>query len=154
MRHERRSPAGVRRRTGAAAVVLLFTGALAACGGSSSGDDAAPAKATQAAESADSKAPGDDAVNVTDSVMTGLTCQPDAAGVWSAQMAVTNTTDVPGAYAMRVAVVQTETSEVVGRQTLRVELAAGESLTVPFEELAVGGPEGLSCDPRIMQVDD
>ena len=132
-----------------------MVGALAACGGGSdSGSgDSASSKPTKAATS---KTPSGEATPniVTDSVMTGLTCEPDEAGVWTAQMDMTNSSDTEAVYAARVAVENTKTSELMGRKTIRVTLAAGESATVPFEELALGEPADLACDPRVVLIED
>ena len=86
--------------------------------------------------------------------MSGFTCQPDEAGVWSAQMTLVNSTGAAASYLARVAIITTATSDVVGRQTKRVVLDADDSITVPFDDLANGGSEGLMCEPRALVVDD
>lgn len=145
MRHHSPSHSftSTQRRAGWTAAVLMLLGPLTACQDSSSDEPSAkPTASASAPEKSE-----------VDPAMVGLTCKPDDKGVWFARMKLVNTSDEHVAFLARVAVIKTADSDVVGRQTLRVEMDAGDKLTVPFDELAYGGRDGLSCDPRVVKVD-
>ncbi|QGG40038.1 hypothetical protein [Aeromicrobium yanjiei] len=136
-----------------APAVLVLAGALTACGGSDAKDSKAspePTRATTTATPDVKDGVGADA----DPALVKLVCAPDKDGVWSARMTLVNSTDERAGYLARVAVLTTATSDVLGRQTLRVELGPGERAVVPFDRLAEGGKEGRSCEPRVVRMDD
>lgn len=120
----------------AAAALMLATGCS---GGPTPASDSAPIEPTS------SYTPPQGAI----SDLTDLECQPDGHGVWSAEGIVSNSSKEQQTYAVTVAVIKAETSEVLGQKDFVVTLEPGKHRRIQASSIYKGEAQSGQCVPVV-----